>query len=186
MNSMAMPLFEHANPKIIEITFSFPEFALACKKICFFHLFIFEIQSILEFPYQTSTSTFDHAHVKKIWSAFNFCEFVSTCKKWGCFINLFQRNSWFEILQSDGLRTFWPISQKQHFSQICRNTAYNMHFHYRTNSVKINGHIFDQTLFLVHFSNVWGEKSSSKNHTHVKVGHTSKCKNSNIYNVVFF
>ena len=32
MNQMATPNFDHINPKIIEITFSFPEFAPACKK----------------------------------------------------------------------------------------------------------------------------------------------------------
>ena len=32
MNYMAMHIFHHAHPKIIEITFSFPEFASACKQ----------------------------------------------------------------------------------------------------------------------------------------------------------
>ena len=44
-----------------------------------------------------------------------------------------------KILQYDCLRAFWPISQKQKFSQIwdlSRNTANNINFHYRTNSVK--------------------------------------------------
>ena len=27
-----MPIFDHTHPKIIQITFSFPEFAPACKK----------------------------------------------------------------------------------------------------------------------------------------------------------
>ena len=48
-------------------------------------------------------------------------------------------------MQSDWLRTFWPISQEPEFSQIwdlCRNTANNINFHYRTNSVKINDKIF--------------------------------------------
>ena len=41
----------------------------------------------------------------------------------------------------DWLRTFWPLSQLQKFPQICdlcRNTANNISFHYRTNSVKNN------------------------------------------------
>ena len=49
------------------------------------------------------------------------------------------------ILQSDWLRTFWPISQEQHFSQmwdLCRNTVNNKIFYYRTNLVKINDQIF--------------------------------------------
>ena len=36
------------HPKIIEITFSFPEFAPACKKISSFHHLILETQSVLE------------------------------------------------------------------------------------------------------------------------------------------
>ena len=34
--------------------------------------------------------------LKKLQASFNSCEFVSTCKKWGCFIKMFWRNSWFE------------------------------------------------------------------------------------------
>ena len=50
-----------------------------------------------------------------------------------------------KILPSDWLRKFWPISQEPEFSQmsdLCRNTANNIIFHYRTNSVKINDKIF--------------------------------------------
>ena len=50
-----------------------------------------------------------------------------------------------KILQSDWLKTFWPISLEQKFSQIwdlCRNTENNINFHYRTNSVKIKNQIF--------------------------------------------
>ena len=39
----------------------------------------------------------------------------------------------------------WPISQEQNFSQIWylfRNTANNIIFHYRTNSVKLNDQFF--------------------------------------------
>ena len=46
-----------------------------------------------------------------------------------------------KILQSDWLRAFQPISQKQDFSKIldlCTNTVNSTNFHYRTNSVKIN------------------------------------------------
>ena len=56
------------------------------------------------------------------------------------------------------MRTFWPIYQEQKFSQtwdLCRNTANNISFHYRTNSVKINNQIFQyiqKTLVLAH---VW-------------------------------
>ena len=51
-----------------------------------------------------------------------------------------------KVLQSDWLRAFWPKSQEEDFSQyrICagRNTANNINFHYRTNTVKINKQIF--------------------------------------------
>ena len=60
-------------------------------------------------------------------------------------------------MQSDWLRTFWPISQEPEFSQIwdlCRNTANITNFHYRTNLVKSNDTFFQyiqKTLSLAHF-----------------------------------
>ena len=49
MNKIVTPIFEHAHRKITKITFGFPEIAPACKKkISLFHLFVLEIQSILE------------------------------------------------------------------------------------------------------------------------------------------
>ena len=66
-----------------------------------------------------------------------------------------------KILQSDCLRTFWPISQEQKFSQTGNleigNTV-NIYFHYRTISVNINDQIFQKTLFLAHFPNFWDKK----------------------------
>ena len=56
MNYMAMPNFDNIHPKIIETTFSFPEFAPACKKICSFRQLILEIQSILESYNQASNT----------------------------------------------------------------------------------------------------------------------------------
>ena len=50
---MAMPIFGHAHPKIIEITFTIPKFAPACRKISSFHQFILQMQSILESCNQT-------------------------------------------------------------------------------------------------------------------------------------
>ena len=44
-----------------------------------------------------------------------------------------------KILQFNWLRTFWTIFQEQKYFQIwnmCRNTASNINFHYRPNSVK--------------------------------------------------
>ena len=31
MNQNAIPIFEHIHPEIIEVTFNFPKFVLACK-----------------------------------------------------------------------------------------------------------------------------------------------------------
>ena len=59
-------------------------------------------------------------------------EFVKNFRKF-----LFQNPDW--------LITFWSISQKPEFSPIwdlSRNTANNINFHYRTNSVKIDDKIF--------------------------------------------
>ena len=42
-----------------------------------------------------------------------------------------------------------------------RNTANNINFHYRTNSVTVDDKIFQyiqNTIFLVHFSSFWGKK----------------------------
>ena len=73
----------------------------------------------------------------------------------------------YKILQSDWLRTFLSISQEPEFSQIwdlCRNITNNIHFHYRTNSVRINDKIFhiQKTLFLAHFPNFWDKKFFSR------------------------
>ena len=48
-----------------------------------------------------------------------------------------------KVLQSDWLTGFCHISQEQDFSiqDLCRNTANNINFYYRTNSVKINDQI---------------------------------------------
>ena len=85
------------------------------QKISSSHIFIIEMQSILESGDQTG-----HTHF------------------WPC------PPKYLEILQS-WLVLSWPISQEQSFYQIwdmCRNTTNNVNFHYRTNSVKINDQIF--------------------------------------------
>ena len=101
---------------------------------------------------------------KCLWT-FNFCEFLRTCKNEAVSsIYSWEIVDW-KIQQSVWLRPFWPISQEKHFSQIydlCRNTANNINFHYRTSQVKINDWMFlwiQKTLFLVNFSNFWREKS---------------------------
>ena len=70
-------------------------------------------------------------------------------------------------MQSDWLRTFWPISQEPEFSQIwdlCRNTANDINLHYITNSVKINDKIFQciqKNPFMAHFPNFGDKKFCS-------------------------
>ena len=74
-------------------------------------------------------------------------------------------------MQSDWLRTFWPISQVQKISNMgfVLSTLNNTNFHYRTNSAKINDHIFQQiqkTLFLARFWSIFlifGAKNFTEN-----------------------
>ena len=64
-----------SSSKIIESTFSFPEFAPAWKKS------LYSICSFLSSVTRPATSIFDYAHPKKFSSAFNFCDYVSACTK---------------------------------------------------------------------------------------------------------
>ena len=77
-----------------------------------------------------------------------------------------------KILQSDWLKTFWPISHEQKFCQIwdlCRNTTNSINFHYKTNLVKISDQIFQwiQKPYLrsnfASFSQFWGQKFFPEN-----------------------
>ena len=91
---MTTPNFDHIHPKIIETTFSFPEFALARKKL------VQSICSLLRYSQfkspvtRLATPNSHHAHRKTFWSTFNLCEFVSTCQKSCYFIDLFWGYSW--------------------------------------------------------------------------------------------
>ena len=81
-------------PKIIEITFCFPQFAPPCKKS------VHSIYSSLRYSQfyspvtRLGTPISGHAHPKHFRSTVNLCEFVSTQKKSGYFINLFWRKGW--------------------------------------------------------------------------------------------
>ena len=89
-------IFDHAQPKIIESNFSFPEFVTACKKKkSSFHLFISAIKSILESHDQTSHIHFWPCPSNKFRIS-NFCESVSTCKKSVYSICSFYRYSRFQ------------------------------------------------------------------------------------------
>ena len=103
-----------------------------------------------------------------------------------------------KILQFDWLRTFWPISQESEFSQIsdlCRNTANNIDFHYRTNSVKINDKIFQYTqkksCFCPIFPNFLGKKKK-KNPENPALSHTTSyrflasCQNLEKYTIQWY
>ena len=127
--------FEHTHPKIIKVTF-LGLHHYAKKK---FTLYILEIKSILGSCDQTCHTHFWPCPFKKIDS----CEFASTCKKSCYFIDLFWKHGWLKspaIWLAENILTILKS-----FSQIlylCRNTANNTHFHYRTNSIKINDQIF--------------------------------------------
>ena len=146
MTWMAMPIFDHTHPRIIEITFSFPEFAPVCKKE------VHSINSFLRYSQfkspmtRLATPISNHAHSKDFWLTFSLSEFVSTCKKSGYFIDLFWRYGWLKkSCNPIGRGHFDPYLRNKNFFQIgdlCRNTANNISFHFRTNSVKINDQIF--------------------------------------------
>ena len=135
MTQMATPISDHAHPKITEITFSFLKLHQQAK-------------------YQfTPSVSWDAVNFRVLWPDWP-CPFLtmSTQKIFDqllIYVNLYKyaKNQAIcpAVLQSDWLRTFWPKSQEQKFSQIwdlCWNTANYICFHHRTNSVKINDHIF--------------------------------------------
>ena len=84
-----------------------------------------------------ATPISDHAHPKIFWSTFNLCEFVSKCKKSGYFIDLFRRYGWLKntaiwLAENIFADISWDLS---------RNATNNIHFHCRSNTVKINNQI---------------------------------------------
>ena len=101
------------------ITFQFASVCTSIQKIILFHQFILEIQSILESRDQIGQIHFRPCTTKKCSINFHF------------FLNLYQHAKNVavlsicsdekldsKILQSDWLRVFLPISQKQDFSLI--------------------------------------------------------------------
>ena len=69
---MAKPVSNHTHPKIIEITFSFPEFVPASKISVNFIYSFFEIQSISEFHNQSGYAYFWQCPPKKFLINFYF------------------------------------------------------------------------------------------------------------------
>ena len=95
MPTLARLIFDYAHPKNIQSPFNLLEFQTTLQKISYFHLLVLEIQSTLESWDQIGHTHFWPCLTQNFRSTFTFCEFVWICKKWGCFINLFWRNSWF-------------------------------------------------------------------------------------------
>ena len=89
------------------------------QKISLFHLFILQIESILESHHMTGHIHFWPRQLLNFQRPFNLHEFVPASKK--------SVNSWdtvnygeivhLEIMQFDWLRVFWPKSQEQDFSE---------------------------------------------------------------------
>ena len=109
---MATSISDHTHPKIIEITFSFPEFVPECKKE---KKSVHSVYSFLRYNQLQSPMTFKNMYQHAENQAISLI-----CS--GDMVD-------YKILQSDLLRTFWSIFQEQKSSQIwdlCRNTANNM------------------------------------------------------------
>ena len=104
-----MVIFDHADPKIIESTFNFPEFVSAWIK------WLYSISSFLRPATRLATPIFDHAHLKNLWSAFNFCDHVLTCKKSVYIFHLFilQIQPILESHHQTGHTYFWPCSPQK-------------------------------------------------------------------------
>ena len=85
VTSLAKPIFDYTHPCICSFYLLIPYFHISV------HLVTPTAQSPVWLnPFSTMPT------LKKLQAPFNSCEFVSTCKKWGCFIKMFWRNSWFE------------------------------------------------------------------------------------------
>ena len=139
--------FDPIHPKIIKITFSFPEFAPTCKKLI--HSIYSFLQPILE-----------------------SCN--KTAKKFSFFINLFWRYGWLKdpkIWLAENILNHISGTKICQIRDLYRNMANNINVHYRTDVVKINYQIFQKikkALFLTHFwlvyfPNFGGKKSFQEN-----------------------
>ena len=130
-----MPIFDQGHLKIIEITFSFPEFDPAYK-ISSFHQCILEIQSISVFCDKTGHTHLWPHPTKNILITFQFMWIRINMQK---FIDLFWRYGWLEnpeiwlaeniFAHMSGNKVFPSMGFMQEQSKC--NKCY-----YRTNSVK--------------------------------------------------
>ena len=134
MTQKVKAIFDHAHSNTYDwINFQLAWICTSTQKISLFHLFIFEIRSILESRDQIGYTPFLSYNVqpKHFWSTFDFCDFVSRCKELHCFIDLLWKNGWFK---SPGIwlaETILAYISETRFSQIYdlyRNTANNIIF----------------------------------------------------------
>ena len=113
-----MPISDNAHPKIIEITFSFPDF-VPVWKILVHSINSFSRYSQFQCPVTGLTMPiFDYVHPQIFWSTLILCELVSTCKKSGHFIDLLWRYGWLKN------PAFW----NKHFPIYGTNIFPNMEF----------------------------------------------------------
>ena len=131
-----------------------------------------QVQLILESCDQTSHTHFWLCPQKNFWSTFNLHEFVRTCTKSGYFIDLFWRYGWLKNPATWLVQNILAhISGTKIFQYgICGNTANNIIFHYKTNSVQINHKIFQKNakktcfwLIFNPFSQFLGQKKFLEN-----------------------
>ena len=135
---MATPNFDNIYPKLIEITFPFLNLHQQAKN-----------------QFIPSTHSWDTVNFRVLWPDWLHPSVTTPTSKFFdqllIYVNLCQHVKNQAILfvleislikEPCNLRTFWPISQKQKLWDLCRNTANNTHFHYRSNSVKINDQTF--------------------------------------------
>ena len=89
-----MLIFDHTHLKIIEATFSFPDFVTTLKKSAYAICAFLRYSQFYSPVTRLATPIFDQTHLKFFWWTFNLFEFVSTCEKPGYFICFFWRYGW--------------------------------------------------------------------------------------------
>ena len=110
------PIFDHAHPRSFQSPFNLHKCATAYKKS------VTSICSFLRYGHfwgpetRLDTPIFDHAQPNNFKSTFVFCEFVPTCTHQAVSSIYSGKTIDVNILPSDWLRAFWPISQEQGFS----------------------------------------------------------------------
>ena len=140
-----MPIFDHHHPKIIKVTLASLNFYEHTKNQFIPIIFSLDTASFcvlkpeLPHPFLTIPTPIFFNQLLVSINLYQYAknQAFSSC----CFRDMVD----LKILQSDWLRTFWPISQEPDFSQVwdlCKHTVNNINFLYRPNSEKTNGKIF--------------------------------------------